>query len=159
MTSSRQIFSREVLRYALASPDIYVVTADLGYGVWDIFRQYVPDQYINVGAAEQAMLDVSCGLALAGKTAIAYTITPFFLRGFETLRTYVAHEQLPIILAGSGRNKDYEVDGFSHDASDMQYILGTLKIQQYYPSEPEDIPRILKQILEERKPAFLSLQR
>ena len=101
------------------NPDIYLVTADLGMGMWDKIRDDFPDRFLNTGASEQAASDICVGLALSGKIPVFYSITPFLLyRCFETLRTYINHEELHVILVGSGRDDDYKHDGFSHDATD-----------------------------------------
>jgi len=74
--------------------DIYVLTSDLGYGMWDKIRKDYADRFINVGAAEQALIGISIGLALSGKIPVAYSITSFLLyRPFETIRNYVDYEK------------------------------------------------------------------
>lgn len=155
----RRAFAKELVRRALTDDRIWLVNADMGYKMWDGFASLVPDRYVNVGAAEQAALDIAVGLALSGMRPFAFTITPFFLRGFETIRTYIAHEQLPVVMVGSGRDKDYAHDGISHDASDFRRILDTLDVRQYYPVTAEEIPEVLKQVLAEDYPAFVSLRR
>src|SRR5579859_4444651 len=83
---------------------IWIVTGDLGYKLWDNVRLKYPDRFINVGAAEQAMVGVGVGLALSGQIPFLYSITPFLLyRPFETLRNYVHYEKIPVKLIGSGR--------------------------------------------------------
>lgn len=151
-----------ILPDLMASHDnLYALTGDLGFGGFDKVREQFPSRFINCGAAEQAMLDMACGLALSEKIPIVYSITPFLLyRGFETLRTYVNHEGIPIKLIGSGRDKDYAHDGFSHDASDAKPILDTLpNIEQYYPQSVKEMLGLFPDILTNGKPVFLSLKR
>lgn len=155
----RRAFAKELVRRALADDRIWLVNADMGYKMWDEYISLVGDRYINVGAAEQVMLDVSVGLALSGKRPFAFTITPFFLRGFETIRTYIAHEQIPVVMVGSGRDKDYAHDGISHDASDFRRILDALDVRQYCPESKEEIPDLLTKVLADPHPAFVSLKR
>jgi transketolase len=140
--------------------DIYLLVGDLGYGGADKIRDEFPDRFLNVGAAEQTMLDIAVGLAYEGKLPFCYTITPFFFRGFETIRTYIAHENLPVFLVGSGRDRDYAHDGFSHDASDMKRIFNELEsIVQYYPNSLEEVEASFKLILDYKFPSFISLAR
>ena len=54
--------------------DIWCLTGDLGYGVFDDIKRDFLDRYINVGAAEQSLLDIGVGLALSGKIPICYSI-------------------------------------------------------------------------------------
>lgn len=104
-------------------PDIHLVTADLGYGMFDSIKKKYPTRFHNVGAAEQLMMLTAVGLSLSGKRPITYTISPFYWRCAEMLRNYVNEEQIPILMVGSGRDKDYAHDGFSHDATDVNKLF------------------------------------
>ena len=151
----------ELLKQMTINENIYLLTGDLGYKMWDEVRNAFPKRFINTGAAEQALLDVSCGLALEGKIPFVYSITPFLIyRPFETLRTYVNKEKIPVKLVASGRDKDYEHDGFSHDASDVKPFLDLLpNIKQYWPEDKNEIPLMLSEMLKDYGPSFISLQR
>jgi transketolase len=107
------------------------------------------------------MLDMAVGLALSGKIPFVYSITPFLLsRGHETIRLYIDHEKIPVILVGSGRDSDYEIDGYSHDANDAGQILENFpNVIEYWPTSKDDMPRILNEVIEGRVPAFISLSR
>lgn len=141
--------------------NIIALTGDLGMGGFDRIRDEIPDRFINCGAAEQAMLDIACGLAMEGKIPIVYSITPFLLyRPFETWRTYINHEKILVILIGSGRDKDYSHDGFSHDASDIYHFMnGFSNIKQYYPESIEQMKIMLNYAIESKQPHFISLKR
>ena len=141
--------------------DIWLLTADLGFGLWDKIREDFSDRFINTGASEQACSDICVGLALSGKIPVMYSITPFLLyRCFETWRTYVNHEKIKVILIGSGRDDDYEVDGFSHDASDDYYFMHNFhNIQSVWPQNNEVAIRTLTEAVERDKPYYINLKR
>lgn len=160
--SQRGHFTWHLYDEMKANPDIWLITADLGYGQFDAIRDDFPDRFLNVGAAEQTMLDVAVGIAYEGKIPICYSITPFLLyRGFETLRTYIDWEQLNVKLIGGGRNKDYEHDGISHWANDAGNLLTTMlpNIVEYWPDDVSGIERIVKEVISNGKPTFVSLRR
>ena len=95
--------------------NIILVTADLGYGLFDSFKEKYPDNFVNCGSSEQLMLGMCVGLSYTGKIPIAYSITPFLIfRPMELIRNYVNRESLNIKLVASGRDKDYSHDGFTH---------------------------------------------
>ena len=150
-----------ILEEMMFNKNIYLLTGDLGYKMWDAHFASFPDRVFNCGASEQMMLDVAVGLAQSGKIPFVYSITPFLLyRGFETLRTYINHESINVKLIGSGRDQDYEIDGFSHDASDVKTILSTLpNIVQFFPEKKEELKDIIKEMITNNKPSFLSLRR
>lgn len=132
---------------------VYFVTGDLGFGLADKIKQDYPERFFNVGAAEQAMMGVGIGLALEGKIPFVYSITPFLLfRPFEAIRNYVSHEEIPVIMVGSGRNRDYKHDGFSHWADD-DLIITQYGIETIYEYES------LSEIVSKKKPAYINLKR
>jgi transketolase len=114
-------------------PSILLITADLGYGMFDNIKTKYPNNFTNCGASEQLMIGLCIGAAYEGKKPIAYSITPFLLyRPFELLRNYVNKEMLNIKLIGSGRDKDYAHDGFSHWAEeDKDVMLNSFKNISY----------------------------
>ncbi len=124
----RKEFAQALLGHAKRNKDVILLTGDLGFGTWDSFKEELPEQFYNVGAAESAMMDIAVGLSLSGKLPFCYSITPFLIyRCFETLRTYIDHEKLNVKLIGSGRDNDYKHDGFSHDGTVAQDYLDTLE--------------------------------
>lgn len=157
----RRTFADELLKQMKANENIYLLTGDLGYKMWDEVRNTFPKRFINTGAAEQALLDISCGLALEGKIPFVYSITPFLIyRPFETLRTYINHEKIPVRLVGGGRDKDYEHDGWSHDATDVNGFLDQFEnIRQYWPEDKETVARMCRLMVERDEPSFISLKR
>lgn len=139
---------------------IYLINCDLGYKMFNRIEKDFPDRYYNVGASEQAGLDICVGLSYEGKIPFFYTITPFLLRGFETIRTYLVYEKLHCILVGSGRDKDYSIDGISHDATDIPRYLEALQgLKTYFPENKEEMPDILQKVLQIPLPSFISLKR
>ena len=135
--------------------DIFFITGDLGYGLADHIKNDFKDRFINTGAAEQTMMGVAVGLALNGKIPVAYSITPFLLfRPFETIRNYISHESIPVIMVGSGRDDDYKHDGFSHDATD-DTIIKQLPNIVFIKEDSFN----LAEIIASGKPTYLNLKR
>ena len=145
----------------LQNEDIYFISAGLGWPRTDELKEKFPDRFIQTEAAEQTALDIAVGLAYAGKIPFVYTITPFYYRAFETIRTYINHENLNVKLIGAGRDEDYSKhDGYSHDAKDVKEILGTQKnIRQLYPADVEQMKLCVQIMLASSHPYFLSLTR
>lgn len=157
----RKTFFAELHNRMGENRDVVALTGDLGYIGFDKIRNDFPDRFINCGASEQAMMGMAAGLALSGKIPVVYSITTFLLyRPFETIRNYINQEKIPVILIGSGRDKDYLHDGFSHWSEEDREVMRIFKnIQPYWPQAKEEIPQLLADVLSSGKPSYINLKR
>ena len=156
----RRLFADELLKYAKKDKNITVLSFDLGYKLWDEFSK-LDGQFYNVGASEQAGIGIAVGMALSGRKVFCYTITNFLLyRPFEFIRNYLNEENIPVRLVASGRGMDYLEDGITHQSQDAKAILDTLpNIKQYWPDTKEQISAIVKELVLNDIPSFISLKR
>lgn len=159
--SMRGYFAGYLYNAMIDDPSIWLVTADLGYGMWDKIRDTFPNRFLNTGASEMGAVGICAGLALEDKKPFFYSITSFLLRRpYEAIRLYVDGEKIPVRLVGGGRDKDYHIDGPSHDASDAKQLLATLpNIRQLWPNTKEEVPDMIDRMVKEDKPYFISLRR
>ncbi|WP_075256023.1 transketolase family protein [Herbaspirillum camelliae] len=98
---------------------IFFTCADFGSPVLDKIRADFPDRFVNVGIAEQNLINVSAGLALEGYKVFAYAIAPFItMRCYEQVRVSLAllSEVRPmnVNLIGVGAGYSYVVSGPTH---------------------------------------------
>ena len=157
----RRCFADAVYEHMRTNEKIWIITADMGYKMWDQIRIEFPDRFFNVGAAEQVMLDIGIGLALEGNIPIVFSITPFLLyRPFESIRNYINRENIPVKLVGSGRNKDYYVDGFSHWAEEDKDVMMIFKnICAFWPETNEEIPSLVREMITNNRPCYINLKK
>ncbi len=143
---------------------IWLITADLGWGMWDAVRDDFPKRFVNVGAAEQAAVGAGIGLALSGKIPFVYSITTFLLfRAFEWHRNYLNHENIPVRLVGSGMDYDYLHDGITHQPSYVNEIAPVLKmfpnILPFFTTDKTEVPTIVEGMVKFQSPSFICLRR
>lgn len=98
---------------------IFFLSADFGSPILDRIRQDFPDRFVNVGIAEQNLINVSAGLALEGFTVFAYAIAPFItMRCYEQIRVSLALmsrvRPINVNLIGVGAGYSYVVSGPTH---------------------------------------------
>ena len=163
----RRTFAEELYMWMEKDPNVWLITIDLGYGMWDKIRDKFPDRFINPGAAEQCAMGIAVGLTLEGKKVFVYSITPFLLyRAFETIRNYANRERIPILLVGGGRNQDYVHDGFSHYAGDDRLLFTGIhqegifdNIKPYWPQSLEEVRKIGTAMVMGTVPVYLNLER
>ena len=157
----RKVFSKHLYDEMAINPDLYLITGDLGYGLWDKIRLDYGSRFFNVGSSEQLMIGAAVGMAMEGKIPVVYSITPFLLyRPFELLRNYLNHEKIPVKLVGGGRNKDYGYLGFSHWAEDDIKIMSCFEnIKMYHPENEKELKSRYKEFLYSNEPAYMNLKR
>jgi len=152
----RKKFAIELFELMKKDRRIVLVVGDLGFGALDNIKNELPEQFYNVGAAEQSMMCIAIGLALGDKIPIVYSITPFLIfRPFEAIRNYINRESIPVIMVGAGRGDDYVSCGFSHDASDDSILKQFKNINFIAPEKDFN----LSDIIYSGKPTYLNLKR
>jgi transketolase len=86
---------------AKKNKNIILLIGDLGYSVVEEFQKNLPDQFINIGIAEQNMAGIAAGLALTGKKVFCYSIIPFLImRAYEQIRVDVCCQNLDVTFIG-----------------------------------------------------------
>tara|TARA_R110000765_G_scaffold213783_2_gene318799 strand:+ start:127 stop:567 length:441 start_codon:yes stop_codon:yes gene_type:complete len=143
------------------NPSIYLITGDLGYGLWDQIRIDYPERFINAMSSEQLMMGMATGLAMEGKIPVVYSITPFLLyRPFEFIRNYLDHEKIPVKLVGGGRNDDYGHLGFSHWAPEDKEVMKCFKnITTHHPKDTSAMSKIFNDFIYTYTPQYINLKK
>jgi transketolase len=157
----RKLFAEYLYNEMLKNNNIYLITADLGYGLWDKIRDNFPNRFYNVGSSEMAAMGVCIGLALEGKKPFFYSITPFAIyRPFEMIRNYLDHEKINVTIIGGGRDRDYQYLGFSHWAEDDIEIMSCFKnINVFKPNCTDEMQKNLQTILNNNQPSYINLKK
>ena len=117
----RDAFLNKLTQLALKDKDIILLTADLGFGVFEDFESQFPGQYFNVGVAEQNMTGLAAGLALEGKKVVTYSIGNFpTLRCLEQIRNDICYHDLNVTIVASGGGFSYGSLGMSHHTTELK---------------------------------------
>lgn len=159
--NQRRVFADSLYNLMIKDQSIYLVTCDLGWGVFDKIRNDFPDRFFNVGASEQAGMGIAVGLALEGKKPFIYSITTFLLRrAYETIKLYIDYEKIPVRLVGGGRDRDYAHDGISHWAGDDTDIMRNFKnIKAIWPAKESNIESYVEEMVGLDIPQYINLRR
>lgn len=157
----RKLFCEMLFDEMSVNKDIYLITGDLGYGLWDNIRDTYPDRFYNVGSSEMVMMGAGIGLAMEGKIPFVYSITPFAIyRPFEMIRNYVDHEKIAVNIVGGGRDRDYGYLGFSHWAEDDKKILSSFdNLKLYHPESDQELSLCFRNMINSPHPCYLNLKK
>ena len=123
----RDTFVKTLIDLAKKDKNIELITGDLGFGVLKPFWEELPDQFTNIGIAEQNMTTVAAGMALEGKTVFTYSIGNFpTLRCLEQIRNDCAYHNANVKIVCVGGGFVYGSLGMSHQATEDLAILRAL---------------------------------
>ena len=123
----RSAFVKELETHISSNKKLMLLTADLGFGVFDEIEKNYPEQYCNVGIAEQSMMGMAAGLSLEGYSVVAYSIANFAtLRCLEQIRNDIAYHNLDVTIVASGGGFGYGQLGMSHHATEDLSIMRAL---------------------------------
>lgn len=159
----RDAFLERVWRAMAQDGKIFFVTADFGSPVLDRIREQFPDRFINVGIAEQNLINISAGLALEGYTVFAYAIAPFItMRCYEQIRVNLAllSEVRPINvnLVGVGAGYSYVVSGPTHQCyEDLTVMRALPNVGVYSPADHVTAAALFDQCVAVAGPKYLRL--
>jgi transketolase len=137
----RDAFLARVHAEMNSHPELFFVSADFGSPVLDRIRGEFPDRFINVGVAEQNLINVSAGLALEGYTVFAYAIAPFItMRCYEQIRVSLALlstiRPMNVNLVGVGAGYSYVVSGPTHQCyEDITVMRALPSVQVMSPAD------------------------
>ena len=115
----RDAFIETVYERMPENHSIFFLSADMGAPALDGLRQDFKDRFINVGIAEQNLINIATGLALEGYVVYAYGIAPFItMRCYEQIRQNLSISSqirpLNVNLIGVGTGLSYDLSGPSH---------------------------------------------
>ena len=126
--ATRDGFGEEIVALGKENRNILVVDADIGKSCkTGDFRKQLPEQYLNVGIAEQNCAGVAAGLATCGKIPFVVTYAAFgSMRMCEMIRQEIAYPNLNVKIACSHGGVTPANDGASHQAIEDMGILRTI---------------------------------
>jgi len=145
------------------NPDIFFLSADFGSPVLDKIRADFPQRFINVGVAEQNLINVAAGLSLEGFIVFAYAIAPFItMRCYEQIRVNLALlaevRHLNVNLIGVGAGYSYVVSGPTHQCyEDISVMRALPNMQVFSPSDHVSAAALFERCINEAGPKYLRL--
>lgn len=152
---------KTIYEEALINKNIYFLTGDLGHFGEKEFAEKIPQQYQNIGIAEQNMIGIAAGLALTGKKVFAYSITPFItMRCYEQIKNDLCYQNLDVTLIGVGGGLVYGPYANTHCSIEdiaVMRVLPNMKI--VCPANPLETEQIIEQLIKINGPTYIRIGR
>ncbi len=114
--SIRDGFGTGLVKLAEANDHVVALCADLTESVrMNYFEQTFPDRFVQVGVAEQNLVGLAAGMALAGKIPFAASFAAFSPgRSWDQLRVSVCYSNLNVKIIGGHAGLTVGEDGATH---------------------------------------------
>ena len=159
---TRNGFGDEIVALGKENKNILVVDADIGKSCkTGDFRKQLPDQYLNVGIAEQNCAGVAAGLATCGKIPFVVTYAAFgSMRMCEMIRQEICYTNLNVKIACSHGGVTPANDGASHQAIEDMGILRTIpNMTVIMPADYSSARKLVHAAAEYKGPVYLRFTR
>lgn len=155
----RSSFINTLTELARQDERIYLLTADLGYSVLEVFADRFPKRFFNVGIAEQNAIGVAAGLALSGKIPYIYSIIPFVTgRCYEQIKNDMAYMNTNVRVVGVGAGYAYGALGATHHAIEDLAIMSALpNMGIMTPGCPNEVKKLVGYSVKHNGPLYIRL--
>jgi transketolase len=125
---TRDGFGAALLELGAQNPNVVVLTGDLAESTRVLdFKKKFPERFVEIGVAEQNMMGVAAGMALAGKIPFVASYATFSPgRSWDQLRVSVAYSKANVKIAGMHSGVSVGPDGATHQALEDVAIVRTI---------------------------------
>jgi len=153
----RRAFGKLINEIAKKDDKIVLLVGDIGFGIFDDFRENHPKKFYNLGICEQSLIGVASGMALEGLKPWVYTITPFLIeRPFEQIKLDIDQQNVNVKLVGFA---DYPSLGPSHAELNAKKLMSLFRnIKSYFPKDGIETKKNVLKSYNTFGPNFISLK-
>ncbi|ASC71488.1 1-deoxy-D-xylulose-5-phosphate synthase [Halomicronema hongdechloris C2206] len=139
-----KVFAQTLIKLAQDNPKIIGITAAMATGTGlNKLQEALPQQYIDVGIAEQHAVTLSAGLACEGMRPVAAIYSTFLQRGFDQVIHDVCIQNLPVFFC-LDRAGIVGADGPTHQGLyDIAYLRCVPNMVLMAPKDEAELQRML----------------
>ncbi len=161
LKATRDGFGKAIFELGQTNEQVVALCADLSESIkLNKFKENFPDRFVECGVAEQNMMGVGAGLALAGKIPFIASFAVFNPgRNLDQLRLAV-YSGLNIKVIGAHAGLSTGEDGATHQAlEDLGIVCALPKMTVVVPADSKQAEILTKQIAAHNGPCYLRLGR
>src|SRR5574344_2999616 len=157
---SRKVCGLALNLIAAENKDLMVLTADFAESAGlSEFKKNYPDQFVDVGIAEQNMIGVASGLALSGCNVFVFSFSPFAtLRAFEGIRSYIGYMNLNVKIIGMASGVSLGYQGNTHFGLEDIAVMKTIpNMKVISPADCTETVKVMEQRASTSGPVYVRL--
>jgi len=159
---NRQAICEVLMEKAKDDRDIVVLCSDSrGSASLAPFAQAYPEQFVEIGIAEQNLVSIAAGMAKCGKKAFAASPACFLsTRSYEQCKVDCAYSNTNVTLIGISGGVSYGALGMSHhSAQDIAAMAAIPNMRVYLPSDRHQTRKLVEALLKDDKCAYIRVGR
>jgi len=162
LAAMRPAYGEALVELGRSRADVVALSADVSNSdfSWK-FAEAFPERFLNVGIAEQSLVDVAVGLAYSGYVPFANTFAFLIAtRALEMVRTHCCYGGAPVKLMGAYCGVSDSFDGPTHNAiTDVAIMRALPGMTIVSPADPTAVTRLLPQVAAWPGPVYMRLNR
>ena len=160
--ATREGMGEEIVLLGEENRNVVVIDADLGSSCkTDAFKKALPDQYYNLGIAEQNCAGVAAGMATCGKIPVVVTYAAFgSMRMCEMVRQEICYPKLNVKLICSHGGLTPDGDGASHQTvEDLAIMRSIPNMTVIVPADYVAAKKLVRKAVEMDGPVYMRFTR
>ena len=160
--ANRKVICDVLSEHAKKDKQITVLCSDSrGSASMTPFADTYPDQFVEIGIAEQDLVSVAAGMAHCGKKPYAFSPACFLsTRSYEQCKIDVAYSHTNVKLIGISGGISYGALGMSHhSAQDIAAMSAIPGMRVYLPSDRFQTKKLMEALLKDLEPAYVRVGR
>lgn len=160
--ANKQMICEVLMERAKEDRDIVVLCSDSrGSASATPFVKAFPEQFVEVGIAEQDLVGIAAGMARCGKRTFPMSPACFITaRSYEQCKVDVAYSHTNVKLIGISGGVSYGALGMSHhSAQDIAAMCSIPGMRVYLPSDCHQTRKLMEVLVRDNEPAYIRVGR
>lgn len=160
--ANKQMICQVLMDTAKTDKDIVVLCSDSrGSASATPFAEAFPEQFVEVGIAEQDLVGIAAGMARVGKRTFPMSPACFITaRSYEQCKVDVAYSHTNVKLIGISGGVSYGALGMSHhSAQDIACMTSIPGMRVYLPSDCYQTKKLMEVMVKDNEPAYIRVGR
>ena len=160
--ANRQVICDKLMELAKYDKDIMVLACDSrGSASMGNFEKEYPEQFVEIGIAEQNAVGVAAGLATCGKKPYVASPACFLsMRSVEQVKVDVAYSKTNVKLIGISGGVSYGALGMTHHSlQDIAVMRAIPDIAVILPTDRFETEKLVEALVNYNGPAYIRIGR
>ncbi len=155
-----KVFGQTLVKICEQDPRVVGITAAMATGTGlDLLEKALPDQYFDVGIAEQHAVTMAAGMACEGLKPVVAIYSTFLQRAYDQLIHDVGIQKLPVTFV-MDRAGIVGADGPTHQGQyDISYLRAVPNFTVMAPKDEAELQRMLVTAIQHDGPCALRIPR